>query len=263
MSLKRAHDYSSANLHYQVVAPAKKSRFMSYATPMNIQPTYRKKTTQFKKKSYPRKRYTGPYNALVSNCRHTHPVYPIPEVKFHDAGPDGNAPTLVPTILPMDDNGTVSCLNFMTSSSASSTAVSGFQCAIKSCAYRFEVDIATTTPVQTSGRVVLVWDKQPNAAVAAYTAIFTAANFLSFMNMQNKDRFVILRNQQFALSPNGDEALFFEGFCKINMTSTYPVNGTAAVPLTGALLLAFVSDQSVAASQPTLNGTWRVRYIDN
>lgn len=215
-------------------------------------------------RSFTSRRSTGPYRALTSGSRHTNSAYPKPELKFFDVDevgltPPANTPQAITNV------GSTSVLNTMTTGTGVQNFV-GNQVAVKSVSYRVELDLpaAPANQLPTSGRVVLVWDKQPNGAVAAWATIFQSANYLAYINTNFRDRFVILRNDQFSLSPNGDQTLFFERNVKINMLTTF-VSGQAVqgVPNTGALLICYIADQAGAVNQPTINGWFRVRYFDN
>lgn len=207
----------------------------------------------------------GPYRQLTKGYRHTNPRFPAPEIKYFDQYQTGTLPGTIPPPTSIPSTGVVFCINDFNQGPSQSQFV-GNQVSTKSCGYRFEVALPSgmeAAPVPTSGRVCLVWDKQPNGVTAGWTDIFTYPNYLSFTNMSNRERFVILRNQQFSLSPQGDECLFFEGFCKINMSTTYQTTLATQIPYTGALLICYISDQVTDVNQPTLNGYWRTRYIDN
>lgn len=244
------------------------SRRPSVSVPMQItrdmvRPTYRKNgyTSRTTRGGYS-SRSSGPYRVLTYSDRHTNPAYPKPEVKLTDTNAQGtayagNAPNTIQT------GGIVLFLNQLAQGVSNGQRI-GSQVSIKSCAYRYELDLPAlpANQVPTSGRVMLIWDKQPNGSLSTYTNIFGVNNYLSFMTPGNADRFVVLRNQQFSLSPNGDQVLFFEGYCKINMRSTYSSDGSSN-PQTGALLLVYIGDQGPAVNQPTINGCWRVRYMDN
>lgn len=260
-SLKRTADYAFPFAPYS--RPMKRYRY-------NQAPRTRRNTSRYYSNSY--RSRSGPYRALTSSGRHTHPTYPRPEVKYFDQFQNGtySNTTGAPPATSITDSGLVYVLNDLTVVNANAFGgVIGNQVSIKSCSYRFEVALPAamdSAPVPTSGRVVLVWDKQPNSQPASFNQIFDALNYLAFKNMAYRDRFVILRNQQFSLSPNGDETLFFEGYCPINMQSTYQIATSStvnSVPYTGALLLAYISDQANSINQPTLTGVWRTRYIDN
>lgn len=244
------------------------------AAPMDVGNAYLSRNTSSyrkrQKSSYRSTPYSGPYRMLTMGSRHTNPVYPRPEVKYWDINQAG-----VPFVAPATNSGTAMpfagtafCLNRIIPGEASNQRV-GARVSTKSVSFRFEVDLPVTTstpvagiPVQCSGRVVLVWDKQPNAAIATWSGVFQYASYLSYMDIGNAQRFTILRNQQFSLSPQGDQTLFFDGYVKINMDTIFPAASVNGAPTTGALLLMYISDQTAAASQPLIQGCWRVRYLD-
>lgn len=248
----------------------------SFAVPMQMStPMYRNTSSYRKRRKTSNSGFvqrSGPYRVLTSGRRHTNSTYPRPEVKYFDSSqvgvqfvvPSGN------TGINMPNGGTcVSLLQHINKGLLANQRV-GNRFATKSVSYRFEVDLPVTTstpagtPVQCSGRVVLVWDKQPNAAVANWAQVFQFASYLSFMDVGNADRYTVLRNQQFNLSPMGDQTLFFEGFCKINMDTIWPAGAADDTPpTTGDLLLLYISDQNVVTAQPRIQGLWRVRYIDS
>lgn len=257
------------------MAPFKRQR--DWSTPQNsfkrtrILPpsftatSYRGRTSTQSRSGQTFFRKKGPYLTLTSGQRHTNPVYPKPELKIYDCDQTGVSPPSAAAASAITNAGTVVCLNKL----VTGTGVQNFlgnQVSIKQASYRFELDLPAlpANQVPTSGRVLLIWDKQPNGVTAAFTDIFASASYLAFGNVNTRERFVILRNDQFSLSPNGDQTLFFERYLPINMLTTF-VSGqaVAGVPQTGALLLAFVGDQSVVANQPTLIGWFRVRYYDN
>lgn len=235
--------------------------------PMQMAGLYSRNTSTYRKRRRTSARggagYSGPYRTLTLGNRHTNPVYPKPEVKFLDSTQLGTVFTVTPASSAMPVAGLGVILNKIVQNGSTPGRI-GARVAIKSCAYRFEVDLGPT-PVACSGRVVLLWDKQPNAeTVYAWTDVFSVASYLSYMDVGNTLRFTILRNQQFSLSPNGDQNLFFEGYCKINMESVWPQGvATATTPTSGALVLLYISDQTTVANQPLLTGVWRVRYIDS
>lgn len=220
-------------------------------------------STRSSSSRYYRSRRSGPYYSLGRNVGHVDPVYPPPEIKTVDNGADGAVPATPPVAVVIPSAGATVFLNDIANGTGGNARV-GISAVIRSCSYRFEVKLpAVTAPdlVPCSGRVMLVWDRQPNgqASPAAFSDIFEDQTYLSFLNINNNQRFVILRNQQFSLSPNGNEILFFEGFCKINMKTTFLAN---QLPTTGALLLVYICDQTNVASRPSISGSWRVRYVD-
>lgn len=258
MSLKRARDYSVYPLP---ISKYRRTGYINSPSLSRMSSYFGRSNTSYRSRFSSR---AGPYRTLTATSRHTNPIYPRPELKFYDSDPAGTSPPQIST-LRIDSGGTVACLNRL----ITGTGVQNFlgnQISVKSVSYRVELNLpsASADQVPTSGRVVLLWDKQPNGTLPTFSTIFQTNSYLAYINNNYRDRFVVLRNDQFSLSPNGDQALFFERNVKINMLTTF-ANGqsTAGVPQTGALLLAYVGDQSTQANQPTINGWFRLRYYDN
>lgn len=207
----------------------------------------------------------GPYKVLTGLTRHTNPVYPKPECKIFDCDFAGTTPPPnTPVKLPIASGGGTVCINKIPTGTEVGQFL-GNQISIKSVSYRYEVDLpaSPTDQVPTSGRLLLVYDKQPNGAQASFTDIFANPNYLAFANPNSRDRFVVLRNDQFSLSPQGDQTLFFERYVPINMVTTFANGSAGTVPHTGAILIVIISDQATLANQPIVSGVCRIRYYDN
>lgn len=256
MSLKRAYD----NYVTPYSRPFKSRRFFPTVTSPALPNSTRSRV--YKSSRFTPYRRSGPYKVLTTGQRHTNPVYPKPELKIFDCDQAATTPPPSPAVLTnIPNTGDVVCVNAV----PSGTGVGGFtgnQVSVKSVAYRVELDLGAT-PLPTSGRVLLVYDKQPNGTLATWTDIFSTAQYLSFGNVNTRERFVVLRNDQFSLSPQGDQTLFFERYVKVNMTTTYVSGTPGTVPQTGAILLAYISDQATGANQPRISANIRVRYYDN
>lgn len=200
-------------------------------------------------------RRSGPYRALTYGSRHTNPVYPRPEIKFFDL------PTIGPTAI--SSTGTVNAqpINNLAQGTTGSTRI-GLSISLKSLAYHIDYRLGAT-PVPCSIRTIFVWDKQPNGAAPAITDVLagTPPTFVSFLNISNKDRFTVLRNDVISLSPQGDQTAYLEKYVKINMQSQY--SDGSSIPQTGAVWLVAISDQATAANQPTITVVARVRFFDN
>lgn len=258
-SLKRARD----NVNYPMPYPKRRTLPSSWYTTNSVSPVVYNST---RSRVYSRRSNNslrgGPYRVLTSNQRHTNPLYPRPELKIFDCDQAATTPPPTPAVLTnIPNSGAVVCINAV----PTGTSVSNFlgnQVSIKSVGYRVELDLGTT-PVPTSGRVLLIYDKQPNGTLAAWTDIFTSAQYLAYGNPNTRERFVILRNDQFSLSPQGDQTLFYDRYVKVNMTTTYASGSPGTVPQTGAILLAYISDQPTAANQPRISANIRTRFYDN
>lgn len=253
----KANTYKSAMLGNRSTSSA--------SVPMDLVAT--RNFTGAKSKSMPKsgRSGSGPYQMLTRGRSHTDSVYPVPESKFNDITPVGTGFNNTITAANITDAGAVFTLNQLANNSGSASVRLGASIMMKSCSYRFELAVSTTTPTTCSGRVMLVWDHQSNGVapvVSLVSDILEFPNYLSFLNIANTRRFVVLRNQQFTLTTNNNQELFFEGHCKINMMSQYIAAGTA-YPNTGALLIVYISDQPAGPTTPTIKGCWRFRFKDN
>lgn len=201
--------------------------------------------------------YRSKWTAINSR---TNPVYPRPEVKNLDF-PLGNAGNTAP----ITDTGTPICLNIVTNGTGDSQRI-GRSVATKSVYYNFVLNFGTgETP--NAIRHMLIWDRQPNGNVPATTDILqqtgTSQLLVSPLNLDNKQRFVILADERLTLSPQGDQIRIVNGYRAINQKSTWDNDTTDNVPSSGSLLLLFLSDESTADDQPRFYGNWRIRYLDN
>lgn len=210
-----------------------------------------------------RRRSSTAYRLMTQSGFHQSSVYPRPEAKYVDSNQSGAAPVVPPVASSISSGGGIVCLNATIAQGTGQRDRIGITICCKSLAYRYELDLPATpaNQVPTSGRVMIIWDKQPNAVLAVMSEVFANITYLSYLNLVYKDRFTVLRNEQFSMSPNGDQVLFREGYIKLNQNSQYAVS-TAAVPTTGALLLLVIGDQATAVNQPTINGTFRLRFYD-
>lgn len=250
-SLKRAYDGGNYPMAmFKRPRPAYSQNTISRA-PRNYYPRSR------------RYRTSSAYRLMSISSPHQNPVYPRPEAKYSDINQAGNVPPVpaVPSVI--TSAGGVLCLNASIAQGTGQRDRIGITICCKSLAYRYELDLPATpaNQVPTSGRVIILWDKQPNGATAVISEVLANASYLSYLNLIFKDRFTVLRNEQFALSPNGDQVLFREGYIKLNQNSQYSTS-TANIPASGALLLLIIGDQATAANQPTITGTFRLRFYD-
>lgn len=209
-----------------------------------------------------RRRYSRYRNKMGIINTNTNPVYPRPEVKFLDTniGILGTPQFIVNT-------GVFFSVNNITPGTGISQRV-GNQVATKSVYYQFVLNFGTSaTPVPIALRHMLVWDRQPNSALisAASTLLNTSSSaIVGPMNIAYRDRFVVLADDRLTLSPQGDNIRIINGYRPINQKTVYD-DATGPIPSTGALFVFFASDETNAAptQQPSVYGTWRVRYMDN
>lgn len=193
---------------------------------------------------------------LILDTR-TNPVYPRPEVKYLD-GSVGTSTTPTPIL---NDGSTISVINQIPQGVSSGQRL-GAQVSTKSVYYQMVINIGTTQ-VPVAIRHILYWDRQFNGGTApAIGNILASQPYLtSPINLQNRDRMVILCDDRITLSPNGDQIRLITGFRNINQRTTYTEG--SALPNTGGLCLLLVSDEATGSTAPTIYGVWRIRYLDN
>lgn len=118
-------------------------------------------------------------------------------------------------------------------------------------------------------RILVVYDKQPNANTAAITDVLKEDFFSSVTNLDNRDRFVILMDKITPpASMGGDLQTSGKKFIRLNNEEVFNAGtaGTIGDITTGSILL-FVA-QSGGGTYSTgnamgFNGRARIRYQDN
>lgn len=178
---------------------------------------------------------------------------------------------LAPANYVMDSVGTVTALN-LTATGDDNSSRDGRQITVRSCQIRGYVSPVDDLTTDTLCRWLLVWDKQPNGALAAVTDILASASSLAMTNLNNRERFVILRDKQYAVgktnntatqavanSPNNYDV---NEYVKINAITTYSQTiGTIAAVSTGALLLVTIGFGAVGGGGQ-LGASTRVRFTE-
>lgn len=128
-------------------------------------------------------------------------------------------------------------------------------------------DTATTI---TNARYMLVYDAQPGASLPAITDILNTANYNSFLNDANKDRFTVLRDKKYALCGNittpstGKEIYAINFFQRLkNLPSTFnTTTGAIGDITTGAIYCLSVGTTVAGTADGNFGLGFRVRYID-
>lgn len=147
----------------------------------------------------------------------------------------------------------------------------GRKCVIRSIAVRYVVQIKPTTNTNNTDdgvRFILFQDKQCNGAAATVTDILRSADYLSFNNLANKERFKVLADKftdVHAAAGGGSTSSFGElGFTKSVYIKCYiPIEFSST---TGALTeirsnnigVLLISDSADTACE----GLVRIRYSD-
>lgn len=129
-----------------------------------------------------------------------------------------------------------------------------------------------TTTGPTHCRVMVIYDKQPNGALPAITDVLTASTSNAFMNLNNRDRFVVLcdhnvtiggvsntATQSFAQSPsvftvNWYKAIKLETICD-------GITGGVGDINSGTIFLLTIGDQAPGQGGSFV-GALRIRFTD-
>lgn len=148
----------------------------------------------------------------------------------------------------------------------------GRKCTLRAISFRYVVQLKPTTNTNNTDdglRVIVYWDKQCNGTAAAVTDILRTADYLSYNNLANKERFRILKDQFVDLhstAGGGSTASFGEiGFTKqMHLKCNIPIEFSG---VTGAITeirsnnigVLLISDSADVSCE----GLVRIRYSDS
>jgi len=155
-------------------------------------------------------------------------------------------------------------LNGIANGTDASTRI-GRKAAIKSLLIRATASVGTATKGG-SFRLLVVYDKQTNAAAPAITDILLADAFNAPNNLSNRDRFVTIFDQIMGPvdvgGPNNVADTFYK---KLNLEEMWNAGTDATVgSITSGSIYAFVAQSGgMATNAPALTMYSRVRYTDN
>lgn len=144
----------------------------------------------------------------------------------------------------------------------------GRQFLVTSCTIHGYIEAGTGNA---AGRVLLVWDYAPNGVIATVTQILTASSSQSFLNLDNRGRFKILRDIHLPVSnaasgtAGAPTVLPIETYWRPKQPLVTNCSGTAATIgsiQSGALLMVTIGDEAVGPTAPNMNICTRVRYRD-
>lgn len=167
-----------------------------------------------------------------------------------------------------DTTGAISVLNAMQQGTDANTRV-GKQIYMKSVHLQGTINSRTSSTSPSFVRIMLVWDAQPNNTLAAVTDILSTSTSLSELNLNNRERFTVLRDLKYN-SPDraggGDQGKVIDMFVNLgNKKTTFSgiIAGITNVA-TGALLLCIIGENTAVSNYaPYVITNARVRYYDN
>jgi len=167
--------------------------------------------------------------------------------------------------------GTTGAVTLINGVAAGSTAITreGRQCYWKSVSVCGSLSAVDATTIASRNDVYVIWDKQPGAAVPAMTDIFVESKAGSPMNLNYRERFVVIAHNTFviggltadntALSPTIQPVTISK---RLNLRTTFKAdaNGIGDIS-TGAMYLVTVGDQA-DASGALLKASIRLRFSE-
>jgi len=174
--------------------------------------------------------------------------------------------------------GSVNCVNLLAVGDDNTTR-DGRQIVNKSLQIQGMVYPQDDTTVNSFVRYLVVWDAQPNSgAIATPAQILTSASSYAFTNLDNRERFTILKDRRMAVGrvqvdttatqsygiAVGPGCQVVNEYIDLKALKTIYSGTTAAIGsiATGALLLFFIGDTASGTSTPIFVGTTRLRFTD-
>lgn len=145
----------------------------------------------------------------------------------------------------------------------------GRKATITKVLWRYSVKLATTATIADSSdivRVILYVDKQCNGAAAAVTDILDAAQFDSFLKLENSGRFRILMDKFHTVSAQagiagniGEVIVFRTKFCDVNLPIEYSSTTGAIAEIRSNNIGILAISKSAHC---VFDGKLRIRYSD-
>jgi hypothetical protein len=136
---------------------------------------------------------------------------------------------------------------------------------MKSLTYHWRGSFATTTTGSSGLRMLLVYDKQVNAALPNVLQIVQSDDINGFMNLSNSRRFVVIADERInCVATGGNQSWNVSGFRALNLETEYNETngGTIADITTGAVYAIFWQDGNILTASPDSQAKFRIRFED-
>lgn len=183
-------------------------------------------------------------------------------------GAEVNYVDLASATYAFDTTGSITLLATVAQGTSVNTRI-GKKCMWKSIQMRGFANSGTTATYNDCA-ILLVYDKRPQGALPAITAILDTANARSMNNDANSPRFTILRRWDFPLvsnagTPLGEESFrSVDSFVRVNKPVEFAAAGTGAIGdiVVGALYLVTVGSNPAGTAAASLTAGFRTRFVD-
>ena len=176
-------------------------------------------------------------------------------------------------VLPLNTTGSISHLDIVPTGTTVNSR-DGRKFKNQSFQVRGVAQADNTTTVCT-GAMYLVWDRQPNKALAGITDVLDAATPIAFSKRENAQRFKIIKKWRWAFGGNNltagqqtsasiydiDDYVKLPEECVAECT-TLDTTGAIGNRITGALLLITVGTSAPGTADANVQITTRVNFVD-
>lgn len=136
---------------------------------------------------------------------------------------------------------------------------------MKSIFVRWQGSLAPTTTGASPLRLLVVYDKQPNAATAAANVVLTTDVIQSPMNLANNKRFVVVIDELIpCVGTSGPTSWAIERYRKIDLDTEFNETdgGTSADVTTGLMVAYFYQNGNLLIANPSGGFYSRIRFVD-
>lgn len=156
---------------------------------------------------------------------------------------------------------------------ATSTTRIGRKITLTSFTYRWVGSLAATSAGSSGLRMLIVYDKQANAAAPLATDVLQVNTIYSQMNLSNGKRFKVLADELIAcVGTQGPQSWNIKGFRKfekpsknkpgLEMTFNNASTNDITSIITGSVYALFFQDGNIITASPISNMYSRFRFID-
>lgn len=171
----------------------------------------------------------------------------------------------VSSVLDVNTTGSLILLNGMRRGDDINERI-GREVLLKSILFKGALYVVPGTGIDQICRVMLVYDRQTNASALTVAQVLSSVTYLAPKNLENRKRFSILYDRQFALNADGESGSIRS--LKFYRRLNHPVEfnsvdgGTVADITTGSFYLVVVGSVAAGTTAAGLNFSSRIRYTD-
>lgn len=137
---------------------------------------------------------------------------------------------------------------------------------VRSIQLRFTNTVTVTSGIDQQHRIMLIYDRQTNAAAPAITDVLVSSSITSMRNLDFRNRFTVLMDKRIDLNKAGESGsqLTWDYYKMSNLPVQYDATADATVASisSGGLFLIILGTEAAGGTAGSITGTARVRYTD-